>query len=247
MSTRLKENSSLLFIFCVVATAGCTRPASNFAPPIQAVSSARKPVSQTTVALSPLYLQAEALCKRKRFQQAADSLLRLSRTPDLSPDDRAYCLQQRELCLSHLTGPKLQTAFNSISTPARAASNSDCGPLALLSVSQKYGMKASLAELRAAGGTTSEKGTSMQGMTRAALKAGWKSEGVQANREALPDLPLPAIAWADGNHYLAVLEMRGRGESGTALIQDPSKSGTETISQEKLLQRCGGYLLLLKR
>ena len=107
-------------------------------------------------------------------------------------------------------------------------------------------MSTSLAELKQAGGT-SAKGTSMQGMTKAALKAGWKSEGVQVNREALPDVSLPAIAWADGNHYLAVLEMRGRGESGTALIQDPSKSEPETISQEKLLQRCGGYLLLLRR
>ena len=107
-------------------------------------------------------------------------------------------------------------------------------------------MKASLAELRQAGGTTA-KGTSMQGMTLAAKKAGWKSEGVQVNREALPDISLPAIAWADGNHYLALLEMQGRGETGTALIQDPSKIDPEKISQEVLLQRCGGYLLLLKR
>ena len=246
MKTRLKENPSLLILLCVVAISGCTRPASNFALSLQAVSSARKPVSRSAVTLSPLYLEAKTLCTQNRFQSAADSLLRLSRTPNLSPDDRAYCLQQRDLCLSHLPGYKNSASFTQ-STPARPAPNSDCGPLALLSLSQKYGMKASLAELRAAGGTTSEKGTSMQGMTRAALKAGWKSEGVQANREALPDVPLPAIAWADGNHYLAVLEMKGRGESGTALIQDPSKSGAETISQEKLLQRCGGYLLLLKR
>ncbi len=245
MSTRLKENSSLFLILCIVATAGCTRPASNFAPPIQAVASARKPVSQTTVALSPLYLEAETLCTQKRFGQAADSLLRLSRTSNLSSEDRAYCLQQRQLCLSHLTGSKLQAV--SISTSAQSAFSTDCGPLALLAVSQKYGIKTSLAELRAAGGTTSEKGTSMQGMTKAALKAGWKSEGVQVNREALPDVPLPAIAWTEGNHYVAVLEMRGRGETGTALIQDPAKPEPEKISQEVLLQRCGGYLLLLKR
>ena len=167
MSTRLKEYFCLFFIFCLVATAGCTRTASNFVPPIQAVSSARKPVSQTTVALSPLYLEAKSLCTQNRFGQAADSLLRLSKTPNLSPEDSAYCLQQRQLCLSHLTGSKLQTA--SISPPARPAFSADCGPLALLAVSQKYGIKTSLAELRAAGGTTSEKGTSMQGMTKAAI------------------------------------------------------------------------------
>ena len=247
MSTRLKENFPLLFILCVVFTPiGCMRPASNLAPPLKAVSSVRKPVSQSAVVLSPLYLQAKALCKQNRFQQAADSLLRLSQTPHLSPEDKTYCLQQRNLCLSHLPSSKIQLSSFSTVTSVRSNFSSDCGPRALLFLSQRAGVRTNIVALRTAG-ATNEKGTTMAGMAKAAQSAGWKTEGVQVSREALPETSLPAIAWVDGNHYVSLLEMSGRGAEGTALIQDPSKPESETISQEKLLQRCGGYLLLLKR
>ena len=212
------------------------------------VSPARTLISHSPITASPLYLQAEKLCKEKRFQQAADALLQLSQTPELSSEDKAFCLKQQEICLAHLTSKPTRKPEIAVDTSrsARPARTSDCGPASLLLLCRKFGVKATLAELREAGGTN-EKGTTLQGMARAAEKTGWKSEGVQVSREALSEIQTPAIAWTEGDHYLAVLEMQGRGERGTVLIQDPGKSEPETISQEKLLQRCGGYLLLLKR
>ena len=52
------------------------------------------------------------------------------------------------------------------------------------------------------------------------------------------------IFW-DTNLFIYLLE--GSGEKGTAVIHDPNQAAEETVSQEKLLRMCSGYLLLLKR
>ena len=88
----------------------------------------------------------------------------------------------------------------------------------------------------------------MEGLAKAAKSVGLQPEGVQMSREALAEAPMPAIAWVreerypDG-HYLAVLSIEGSGEKATATIHDPN-AGEETISQETLLRRSNGYLLL---
>jgi len=87
----------------------------------------------------------------------------------------------------------------------------------------------------------------MLGLEHACKELGIKTEGVQASREALPDQPLPAIAWSLGNHYLTILAWNGRGETGTATIHDPNESTPRSVSQERLLQATGGYLLTLRR
>ena len=91
------------------------------------------------------------------------------------------------------------------------------------------------------------KGTTVAGLKSAAEKLGLKAEGIQSSREALPDQPLPAIGWAHGNHYITVISWNGRGEGGTALVQDPGEVAPRSISQESLLQATGGYLLTLRR
>ena len=87
----------------------------------------------------------------------------------------------------------------------------------------------------------------MAGLKRAAESRKLRVEGVQASREAFPDQPLPAIGWSRGEHYITILAWSGRGEFGTALIQDPNESTPRTVSQEALLQATGGYLLTLRR
>jgi ABC-type bacteriocin/lantibiotic exporter with double-glycine peptidase domain len=87
----------------------------------------------------------------------------------------------------------------------------------------------------------------MEGLTKAVASVGLKAEGIQVGRNALPDTQMPAIGWYHGNHYVAVLELNGRGESGTATIRDPDSSKEETILQEALLRRTSGYLLLVHR
>jgi ABC-type bacteriocin/lantibiotic exporter with double-glycine peptidase domain len=130
--------------------------------------------------------------------------------------------------------------------PARTAPDADCGPRALLLLCQKLGVKTSLATLQQTAGTTAQ-GTTLAGLQQAAQKLGLQAEGVQVSRDALPDTALPAIAWMNRDHYVALLALSGSGESATATIHDPNKAGEETLSQEQLLQRCGGYLLLVHR
>jgi hypothetical protein len=126
----------------------------------------------------------------------------------------------------------------------RAAS--DCGPRALLLACDRLGVRTSLAALTKAAGTNS-RGTSLAGLKRAAESLHLNAEGLQTGREALPGLPMPAIAWVHGDHYVAVLALSGRGESGTATVHDPNEPTEKTASQESLLQDCGGYLLTLSR
>jgi ABC-type bacteriocin/lantibiotic exporter with double-glycine peptidase domain len=87
----------------------------------------------------------------------------------------------------------------------------------------------------------------MQGLKKAAESVHLKAEGVQVSREALPDQPLPSICWFHGDHYVCLLAMNGRGESGTALIHDPNEAQPKTVSQESLLQSSAGVLLTLRR
>jgi ABC-type bacteriocin/lantibiotic exporter with double-glycine peptidase domain len=87
----------------------------------------------------------------------------------------------------------------------------------------------------------------MAGLSVAAKAAGLQAEGVQVSREALPDQDMPAIAYVNNNHFIAVLSVQGNGDSGTAIIHDPNSAGEEIIPQERLLRLCSGYLLLLRR
>lgn len=87
----------------------------------------------------------------------------------------------------------------------------------------------------------------MAGLMAAAKGVGLKAEGVQVSREALSRVEMPALAWVDQNHYVAVLSISGEGDSGTAVIHDPNANSTVTIPQEQLLRLCGGYLLLVHR
>ncbi|MCW3099051.1 MAG: Peptidase family [Chthonomonadaceae bacterium] len=87
----------------------------------------------------------------------------------------------------------------------------------------------------------------MAGLEQAAQKLGLKAEGVQVSREALPDISGMAIAWANRDHYIALLKPSGRGEDGEVIIADPNQTSEQKISMEHFLQVSGGYLLLIHR
>jgi len=59
----------------------------------------------------------------------------------------------------------------------------------------------------------------MAGLAKAAQAVGLKTEGVQVSREGLGNVPLPAIAWVNSRHYVAVWSVQGDAERGTATIQ----------------------------
>jgi len=126
-----------------------------------------------------------------------------------------------------------------------SSANVNCGPRALLLVCQQLGVRTSVEYLSRQAGTNAQ-GTSLEGLSIAAKAVGLKAEGVQVSREAFSDQPLPAIAYVNGNHFIVVLKLEGGGDNATATIHDPNEAQEQTISQERLLRLCSGYLLLVR-
>lgn len=265
----LRRSVFLLSVACAIFLAGCrsfptssqhalpvtVRAAVPAAATATVVQDASAPVGSAGLRSNPLYLKAEAACKSHNYAKAARLLTDLSKSPQISTADHAFCLSQVDICRKDAGLPPLSShvspASQAVPTPivaARPASSSDadCGPRALLSVCKALGVYADLPALRQAAGTTTE-GTTMEGLAAAAKSLGLQTDGVQTGREALPKLRLPAIAWCNRGHFIAVLKLSGSGETGTATIRDPNEAHEETISQEVLLRRSGGYLLLVHR
>ena len=231
-----------LLVGFAIALTGCQSRPVAVAMPVRSLSGSTEVIAQTKS--SPLYQQAREACKHQDFDHAAALLQTLARTPGLAPEAVTFVQQQRNLCLKEAGKPVAAPVI--ASQTARAPSDADCGPRALLLVCQPLGVHTTLETLRRAAGTTAT-GTTLAGLQQAAQKLGLKAEGVQVSREALPDTVLPAIAWFHRDHYVALLAVSGSGDTATATIHDPNKPAEETLSQEQLLQRSGGYLLLVHR
>ena len=172
-------------------------------------------------------------------------------TPGLSSDEIAFCKTQRQICLDHLAPKKIEDRAQKTEagTPTKPTiANSTCGPECLVIACDILGLKASLPELSKAAGI-SARGVSFAGLQKAAAAVSLKATGLQASRETLPEIAVPAIAWvrSQEGHFIVIRSFQGRGESGTATIRDPNAAKDETISQEKLLQLCGGYVLTVAR
>ncbi len=212
-----------------------------------------------TVQALPLYQQARQACNARQFRRASDLLAQLAASSTLSAEQVAFVQEQRDLCL-HDAGLPLEErkgeeeqrrkGEEATATPTpdtqHPTPSADCGPRALLLACERLGVKTTLPQLRKGAGTTAG-GTSLAGLADAAKRMGLKAEGVQVSREAPGDVEMPALAYVNGNHFVAVLSVQGRGEGGTARIHDPNKGEEETISQERLLRLCSGYLLLVQK
>ncbi len=189
----------------------------------------------------PLYKQAQRACSQKQFRYAAHLLERLAAIPGLSAEEVAFCQEQRDLCLQDAGDqPRSITAALVSASPAEA----DCGPRSLWLVCQKLGVSTSVETLRQLAGTTA-KGTSMAGLAKAAEAVGLKAEGVQVSREALAEIEMPAIAWVNQNHYVALIAVQGEGEHSTATIHDPNTAQVQALDREQFLRMSSGYLLLV--
>jgi len=201
----------------------------------------------------PLYQQAEAACKANEYKQAVALLHQLAALPELTAGERAFVNQQQALCLKDAGLPALANASSTERTPSVPATAShpgstvdvNCGPRALLLVCRQLGVRTSVEYLSRQAGTNAQ-GTSLEGLAIAAKAVGLKAEGVQVSREAFSDQPLPAIAYVNGNHFIVVLKLEGGGDNATATIHDPNEAQEQTISQERLLRLCSGYLLLVR-
>jgi hypothetical protein len=198
------------------------------------------------------YREAKVRFARKDYRGALVQVDALLAQEDLTDEARAYLTRQRRICQDALAGKPVGPRTVSTATDSargakaatakcvRPASDADCGPRALLLVCQKLNIPATRESLRAAAGTSAN-GTSLAGLKKAAESVGLSAEGVQMDRGALAGLESPAVAWMDGNHYVAVLTVHG----DAALVHDPNKAEAETVPLNKLLARSGGVLLTL--
>lgn len=117
-----------------------------------------------------------------------------------------------------------------------------CGPAALLFICHRFAVPASFQQLCLFAGT-SRNGTSLEGLARAARAINLDALGIQVDYEGITHLHYPAIAWVDGNHYIAVLHADARG----VVIHDPNRTREEVITPSELLRRSHGILLLLAK
>lgn len=257
---------ALPLTFCSLALfAGCvSRSPATVIPASLRTSAAASTAPRQAILIHvhslPLYQQAELACKQKRFAEAAALLQRLGAQKGLDIAEITFLQQQRVICLhdaglpvpsstaARSTAPALPF-LTSVSLPAAAANSlldADCGPRALLLLCNRLGVKTTLHFLRQQAGTTTA-GTSLAGVAMAAKAVGLKAEGVQVSREALSEIRSDALAYINSNHFILVSALQGSGENATATVHDPNRAGEETMSQERLLRLCSGYLLLVKR
>ncbi len=250
---------SVLGAAALLASCGC----SHKAPSVEALSVGAAAVpppaasvqggsSPRAVQSTPQYRQAVRFFARRDYPHALAAVDRLLAEPQVAQDPvgSGFLRSQQAICRHALNpeapypvAPHPQDAQSPRPSPlAGSAARADCGPRALLLVCQALGTPATLDELRRQAGTTAA-GTSLHGLAQAAQAHGLKAKGVQVDLPALEQVAPPAIAWVDGNHYVALLSVEGR----QATVHDPNQPKEEVTSTRELLQRSGGVLLTLSR
>ncbi|MBI2901016.1 MAG: peptidase domain-containing ABC transporter [Planctomycetes bacterium] len=118
----------------------------------------------------------------------------------------------------------------------------DCGAAVLATVARHYGRPISVQQLRTLTGTDS-RGTNLLGLVEAARKLGFEARGVQAEIEALAEIPLPAIAHLrgpQGNHFVVV----HRADRKRVTVADPG-AGIEKWDIADFRRLWSGHLVLL--
>ena len=152
---------ALLLLVCI---AGCHRSA----PTEQRERNTAVSSATLRVQSLPQYREAEAACQRKEFRKAAQLLEKLPKTVSLTPEETAFCEQQRKICLRDAGLLPLEPP---ITTPPRLPSNVNCGAFALLKACERLGVPSTLESVRRLAGTN-EKGTTLKGLSKAAKAAG---------------------------------------------------------------------------
>ena len=125
----------------------------------------------------------------------------------------------------------------------RQNDGSDCGAAALATVALHYRMRVGLERIRDLAGTD-RVGTTLWGVAQAAEKLGFSTKAVKGPFEALPQLPLPAIAHItnqDGDGHFVVLH---RATRKGVILADPAR-GLQRLARDEFNDCWSGNLLLL--
>ena len=121
---------------------------------------------------------------------------------------------------------------------------SDCGACCLRFVAKHFGHFHPLAKIRRLSGTN-QQGSTALGLIEAARVLGFSAKGVKGPAEALPTVPVPAIAHCliDKKllHYVVLLKWT----PGYARVMDPAVGRVEKWSHEKFQSAWTGVLILL--
>ncbi len=121
---------------------------------------------------------------------------------------------------------------------------SDCGAACLASVAAYYKLGLPVSRIRQIAGTD-QKGTNAWGLVKAAEKMGFSAKGVKGNVEALPDVPIPAIAHVIINkilhHYVVLYRIKG----ANAEYMDPRDGCMHCISIDSFAKIWSGVLILM--
>jgi ATP-binding cassette subfamily B protein len=125
----------------------------------------------------------------------------------------------------------------------RQHDQSDCGAAALATVALHYRRPLGLEQLRDLTGTD-RIGANMLGLLQAAERLGFTAKGVKGPYDALPRVPLPAVAHVkteDGLGHFVVLH---RVRKLAVVVADPGR-GVRRLTRDEFCRRWTGYLLLM--
>lgn len=120
----------------------------------------------------------------------------------------------------------------------------DCGAACLASVSEYYKLKIPVSRIRQIAGTD-QKGTNALGMILAAENLGFAAKGVKGKIDALPKIPLPAIAHVIVkevlHHYVVIYKASDKEIS----YMDPANGGIHKVPIAEFEKIWSGVLILL--
>ncbi|NML68339.1 peptidase domain-containing ABC transporter [Chryseobacterium sp. RP-3-3] len=121
----------------------------------------------------------------------------------------------------------------------------DCGAACLASVSAHYGLKLPIAKIRQFSHTDT-RGTNVLGMVQGLEKMGFNAKGVKGGVDALPEIPLPAIAHIISkeqyHHYIVIYKV----QKNKISAMDPAIGKMEEYSIEEFSKLWTGVLVLLE-
>lgn len=121
----------------------------------------------------------------------------------------------------------------------------DCGAACLASVGAFYGNKMPIAKIRQICHTDT-RGTNVLGMIQGLEAMGFNAKGVKGGLDALPDIPLPAIAHILVNGQLHHFVVIYKVEKNKISVMDPAYGKMEEYTFEKFAEIWTGVLILLE-
>lgn len=111
----------------------------------------------------------------------------------------------------------------------------DCGAACLAMICRHFGRAVGISHIREVVHTSTD-GTTLAGLTRGAEELGLSARSVRASKNRLDELPLPAVAHWEGNHWVVVYRV----DEKHVRVADPAR-GLRRIPREEFLERWSGY------